>query len=118
MTRCERAETAVCKDTEMPRERLPGKGMRSAGRRASCCGPASPACPHWAAHCVLADWQLGGCHVQVLENRRGKAGGVYCASIEDITNDGVKDLLIGRDDGLVEVRCNRCSSGARECLGH
>ena len=37
------------------------------------------------------------------ENRRSKAGGVHCIAMEDVTKDGVKDLLIGRDDGLVEV---------------
>jgi len=39
----------------------------------------------------------------VLENRRGKAGGVWCICAEDITKDGAKDLLVGRDDGVVEV---------------
>ena len=38
-----------------------------------------------------------------LEGRRGKAGGVQCIAAHDITKDGVKDLLIGRDDGGIEV---------------
>eukprot|EP00965_Chrysotila_dentata_P178539 5896496-Pleurochrysis_carterae.AAC.1 len=41
--------------------------------------------------------------MQVLENRRGKAGGVWCICAEDITKDGAKDLLVGRDDGVVEA---------------
>lgn len=39
----------------------------------------------------------------VLEGRRGKAGGVQCLAAHDLTRDGVKDILVGRDDGGVEV---------------
>ena len=39
----------------------------------------------------------------VLEGRRGKAGGVQCIASHDITRDGVKDLMIGRDNGGIEV---------------
>ena len=38
----------------------------------------------------------------VLENRRGKAGGVQCICVADVTRDGVKDLLVGRDDGTAD----------------
>ena len=38
------------------------------------------------------------------EGRRGKAGGVQCMCVEDLTKDGVKDIMVGRDDGVVEVR--------------
>jgi len=39
----------------------------------------------------------------VLEGRRGKSGGVQSVQAHDITKDGVKDILVGRDDGGVEV---------------
>jgi len=39
----------------------------------------------------------------VLEGRRSKSGGVQCICTADITHDGVKDLIIGRDDGQLEV---------------
>ena len=39
----------------------------------------------------------------VLEGRRGKAGGVQGLHAHDLTKDGVKDVLVGRDDGGVEV---------------
>jgi Bardet-Biedl syndrome 7 protein len=39
----------------------------------------------------------------ILEGRRGKAGGVQCLAAHDLTRDGVKDILVGRDDGGVEV---------------
>ena len=39
----------------------------------------------------------------VLEGRRGKSGGVQCLASHDITKDGIKDILVGRDDGGVEV---------------
>jgi len=39
----------------------------------------------------------------VLEGRRGKSGGVQCITAHDITKDGVKDIIVGRDDGGVEV---------------
>ena len=39
----------------------------------------------------------------VLEGRRGKNGGVQCVHAHDLTKDGVKDILVGRDDGGVEV---------------
>jgi Bardet-Biedl syndrome 7 protein len=39
----------------------------------------------------------------VLEGRRGKAGGVQCLGAHDLTQDGVKDVLVGRGDGGVEV---------------
>ena len=39
----------------------------------------------------------------VLEGRRGKAGGVQSIASHDITRDGIKDLMIGRDDGGIEV---------------
>ena len=39
----------------------------------------------------------------VLEGRRGKSGGVQCVCSHDITKDGVKDVLVGRTDGGVEV---------------
>jgi len=39
----------------------------------------------------------------LMENRRGKAGGVHCICVEDITKDGIKDIMVGRDDGIVEV---------------
>ena len=38
-----------------------------------------------------------------LEGRRGKAGGVQCMHAADLTKDGMKDILVGRDDGTVEV---------------
>jgi len=39
----------------------------------------------------------------IVEGRRTKSGGVQCVSSHDITRDGVKDLMVGRDDGGVEV---------------
>ena len=38
-----------------------------------------------------------------LEGRRGKAGGVQCMCSADLTKDGMKDIMVGRDDGTVEV---------------
>ena len=38
-----------------------------------------------------------------LEGRRAKSGSVQCLHSADITKDGVKDILVGREDGLVEV---------------
>ncbi|GAB1287474.1 Bardet-Biedl syndrome 7 protein homolog [Apodemus speciosus] len=34
-----------------------------------------------------------------------KRGGILCVDSFDIMGDGVKDLLVGRDDGMVEVYC-------------
>lgn len=39
----------------------------------------------------------------VLEGRRSKSGGVQCICTADISHDGIKDLIIGRDDGQLEV---------------
>ena len=38
-----------------------------------------------------------------LEGRRAKSGGVQCLAAADLTKDGMKDLMVGRDDGTVEV---------------
>ena len=32
-----------------------------------------------------------------------KYGGIQCMSTADITGDGLPDILVGRDDGVVEV---------------
>ncbi|XP_020863990.1 BBSome complex member BBS7 isoform X2 [Phascolarctos cinereus] len=41
-------------------------------------------------------------HKWELRNEK-KRGGVLCVDYFDIVGDGVKDLLVGRDDGVVEV---------------
>nr|KAF6400434.1 Bardet-Biedl syndrome 7 [Rousettus aegyptiacus] len=41
-------------------------------------------------------------HKWEIRNER-KRGGVLCVDSFDIVGDGVKDLLVGRDDGVVEV---------------
>lgn len=41
-------------------------------------------------------------HTWELQNEK-RNGGVLCIDNYDITADGVLDLIIGRDDGLVEV---------------
>jgi len=38
-----------------------------------------------------------------LENRRGKSGGVQAIAAHDITRDGINDLMVGRDDGGLEI---------------
>ncbi|XP_006819865.1 BBSome complex member BBS7-like, partial [Saccoglossus kowalevskii] len=45
---------------------------------------------------------LGPSHRWEIPNDK-RYGGVLCMDNYDITADGVKDLLLGRDDGLVEV---------------
>lgn len=54
--------------------------------------------------------QLGrgsAAHRWVLENSSGsvgtRQGGITCMDHHDITGDGVRDLLVGRDDGTIEV---------------
>ncbi|XP_047495998.1 Bardet-Biedl syndrome 7 protein homolog [Penaeus chinensis] len=54
--------------------------------------------------------QLGrgsAAHRWVLENSSGsvgtRQGGITCMDHHDITGDGVRDLLVGRDDGSIEV---------------
>ncbi|XP_042887842.1 Bardet-Biedl syndrome 7 protein homolog isoform X1 [Penaeus japonicus] len=54
--------------------------------------------------------QLGrgsAAHRWVLENGSGaigtRLGGITCMDHHDITGDGVRDLLVGRDDGTIEV---------------
>ena len=32
-----------------------------------------------------------------------KIGGVNCIATYDLTGDGIKDILVGRDDGVLEV---------------
>ena len=39
----------------------------------------------------------------IFEGRRGKSGGVHALSHDDVTHDGMRDLLVGRDDGTLEV---------------
>lgn len=39
----------------------------------------------------------------VDEGRRGKSGGVLCVRAADLTKSGGCNILVGRDDGLVEV---------------
>jgi len=39
----------------------------------------------------------------MAEGRRAKSGGVQCICTHDVSHDGIKDLIIGRDDGLLEV---------------
>ncbi|XP_066089945.1 Bardet-Biedl syndrome 7 protein isoform X1 [Saccopteryx bilineata] len=43
-------------------------------------------------------------HKWEIRNEK-KRGGILCADSFDIMGDGVKDLLVGRDDGMVEVYC-------------
>ncbi|XP_019647281.1 PREDICTED: Bardet-Biedl syndrome 7 protein homolog [Branchiostoma belcheri] len=45
---------------------------------------------------------LSPSHRWELPNEKGH-GGILCLDNYDITSDGVQDLLVGRDDGLVEV---------------
>ncbi|KAM4808655.1 BBSome complex member BBS7 isoform 1-T3 [Rhinophrynus dorsalis] len=49
---------------------------------------------HIAKHSPLPKWDIGN---------EKKRGGVLCIDNFDIMGDGVKDILIGRDDGTVEV---------------
>uniref|UniRef100_T1IN54 Bardet-Biedl syndrome 7 protein homolog n=1 Tax=Strigamia maritima TaxID=126957 RepID=T1IN54_STRMM len=41
-------------------------------------------------------------HILEMKNPKGK-GGVVCIDNFDMTGDGVKEMLVGRDDGLIEM---------------
>ena len=50
----------------------------------------------------------------VLEGRRAKSGGVQCIATADISHDGIKDLIIGRDDGQVTA-CSLHTTSRLSC---
>jgi Bardet-Biedl syndrome 7 protein len=54
---------------------------------------------HAEGGALSVGWQIN----PALEGRRGKSAGVSCLHSEDMTKDGVADILIGREDGMVEV---------------
>lgn len=53
----------------------------------------------------------------VLEPKE-KAGQVTCIDCYDMTGDGVKDLIIGRDDGSIEVYTVSAHSEAKQIYSY
>lgn len=47
-----------------------------------------------------------------------KYGGISCLATSDLTGDGLPDILVGRDDGVVEVYGLDDSSEPRLCFTH
>ena len=47
-----------------------------------------------------------------------KYGGISCLATSDLTGDGVPDILVGRDDGVVEVYGMDESNEPRLCFTH
>lgn len=64
------------------------------GTEAGCVGEV-----HSEGGVLSLGWQIN----PALEGRRAKSAGVSCLHSEDITKDGVADIMVGREDGLVEV---------------